>query len=307
MDRRYQVAHAGYYPSAIDESEWVDSDILHHQHGLRRNEAKVTQRFFARPHLDLTRSLYDRDVLLDYLLADRVDDEALQQETFHADSRSLFGRMPSEVIQRTIAAEEVRAGISSAVSRMHDRSFDHIDRTRSARPDSTPSLFSSSQPTELEEEKEPACPSSLSTVPQGRLPSKMEKDEETLRLETLGSIHRSESDPYLDVSEVNVSDKMIRSNSLLTRIRGGVSETFPSKLHRVLTEIETASAGKEAIVSFASHGRCFQVHDRERFTNEILPEYFCHKNYMSFVRQLNLYGYTRVRAVRRRKETILVP
>jgi hypothetical protein len=45
---------------------------------------------------------------------------------------------------------------------------------------------------------------------------------------------------------------------------------FPEKLHLALDEME-----KDDLISVCSwhfHGRCFQVHDTDRFEKEILPK-----------------------------------
>jgi hypothetical protein len=46
-------------------------------------------------------------------------------------------------------------------------------------------------------------------------------------------------------------------------------------------------------ISWLPEGTSFIIHDVLKFTAEVLPEFFKHKNFSSFHRQLNLYGFTR--------------
>ena len=69
--------------------------------------------------------------------------------------------------------------------------------------------------------------------------------------------------------------------------------SFPLKLHRVLSEIE--ADGLSDIVGWQPHGRAFLVHDTGRFRSEILPRYFDSAKPATFLRQLNLYGFQRLR------------
>lgn len=69
--------------------------------------------------------------------------------------------------------------------------------------------------------------------------------------------------------------------------------SFPLKLHRVLSEIE--ADGLSEIVGWQPHGRAFLVHDTDRFRSEILPRYFDNAKPATYLRQLNLYGFQRLR------------
>jgi hypothetical protein len=48
-----------------------------------------------------------------------------------------------------------------------------------------------------------------------------------------------------------------------------VEESFPYKLHYMLTELETD--GMDDIVSWQPHGRCFLVHNQKAFVEQVLP------------------------------------
>lgn len=73
------------------------------------------------------------------------------------------------------------------------------------------------------------------------------------------------------------------------RNSGGVAQPFPLKLMEVLGQEEYSH-----IASWMPHGRAFIVHNPKAFTAEILPRFFKQTKYMSFTRQLNLWGFKRI-------------
>jgi hypothetical protein len=115
------------------------------------------------------------------------------------------------------------------------------------------------------------------------------KDLEEKTLEALGGNLRTMNDSYIDVSDVSRRDT---GDSVLRRTRGGVSEPFPEKVHRMLKDVE--ENGPPGVASFFSHGRAFGIHDIDRFVSEVMPKYFKQTKWNSFTRQLNLYGFSRV-------------
>ena len=108
-------------------------------------------------------------------------------------------------------------------------------------------------------------------------------------LKALGSSMRTKNSPYIDASSLSDPNPQDLARR---RTRGGVTEPFPEKLHRMLEE--ASKDGDEGIVSFFSHGRAFGVHDPERFVSKIMPKYFKQSRLSSFQRQLNLYGFVRI-------------
>ena len=100
---------------------------------------------------------------------------------------------------------------------------------------------------------------------------------------------RNQKKPYFDASSLEDPDPVILANR---RARGGVTEPFPERLHRMLCEVE--ATGDDVAVSFFPHGRAFAVHNSARFVTEVLPKYFRQSRLSSFQRQLNLYGFTRI-------------
>eukprot|EP00970_Alexandrium_tamarense_P017082 scaffold8197_cov175-Alexandrium_tamarense.AAC.7 len=67
-----------------------------------------------------------------------------------------------------------------------------------------------------------------------------------------------------------------------------VSPLF-TETHSLITHLTTAD---QQVASFSSDGKSFNVYDQAAFAQKYLPQYFKHSNWGSFVRQLNLYGFT---------------
>jgi len=71
---------------------------------------------------------------------------------------------------------------------------------------------------------------------------------------------------------------------------GGSVETFPFKLHEMLKQ-----PAFEDMVAWQTHGRCFMIHQVDQFVNDVLPRFFNQSKFRSFQRQLNMYGFRRLR------------
>lgn len=70
-------------------------------------------------------------------------------------------------------------------------------------------------------------------------------------------------------------------------------ERFPLKLYRMIYEVE--KAGRSDVIAFLPHGRAFAIHDEKAFVSEILPLYFANCQLPSFQKQLNLYGFHKIK------------
>ncbi len=70
-----------------------------------------------------------------------------------------------------------------------------------------------------------------------------------------------------------------------------VRQPFPCKVYEMLEDAE--EKGFDDIVSWNHNGDGFTVHNKDRFTKEIVPIYFNQTRYKSFQRQLSLYGFER--------------
>jgi hypothetical protein len=66
-------------------------------------------------------------------------------------------------------------------------------------------------------------------------------------------------------------------------------QQLPITLHQLLTTAE--EEGFTDIVSWSADGRSFRVHDKERFTTELMPSYFSSTMYKTFQRSLNLWQF----------------
>jgi hypothetical protein len=64
------------------------------------------------------------------------------------------------------------------------------------------------------------------------------------------------------------------------RRRGGVTVSFPLKLHSVLDQVEID--GFSHVISWQPHGRCFVIHKPKEFTDVVMPRYFRQTKLTSF-------------------------
>jgi heat shock transcription factor 1 len=51
------------------------------------------------------------------------------------------------------------------------------------------------------------------------------------------------------------------------------------------------------LIAWDPTGGSFHVYDQSRFAREILPRYFKHNNFASFIRQLNMYGFRKISTI----------
>lgn len=58
---------------------------------------------------------------------------------------------------------------------------------------------------------------------------------------------------------------------------------------------EQAEDGKP-LIHWNSEGNSFIIREVDGFSKKLLPKYFKHSNYSSFVRQLNMYGFHKNKA-----------
>jgi hypothetical protein len=109
-------------------------------------------------------------------------------------------------------------------------------------------------------------------------------------LTALGSRPRNKAGPYVDVSDISLNGLELHHG-----VRGGVIHPFPRRLHNMLQQVQ--AQGDSDIVSFYPHGRAIVILNPERFEAEILPKFLPQQRQVkSFVRQLNLYGFIKIKS-----------
>mmetsp|Transcript_19956 Transcript_19956/g.37563 ORF Transcript_19956/g.37563 Transcript_19956/m.37563 type:complete len:207 (-) Transcript_19956:1738-2358(-) len=67
------------------------------------------------------------------------------------------------------------------------------------------------------------------------------------------------------------------------------AQKLPAKLASILSDQDLTS-----VIIWLPHGRSWRVLNRDLFAEHALPRYFGHKNYASFVRIINAWGFRRI-------------
>ncbi|EIW73978.1 hypothetical protein CONPUDRAFT_68066 [Coniophora puteana RWD-64-598 SS2] len=79
------------------------------------------------------------------------------------------------------------------------------------------------------------------------------------------------------------------SSSHLNRPARQVVPAFLQKLYEMVND-----PSDQDLIRWSDSGDTFFVLDQERFASEVLGRWFKHKNFSSFVRQLNMYGFHKI-------------
>jgi len=117
-------------------------------------------------------------------------------------------------------------------------------------------------------------------------------------------IHRTYLKYYLLVIEKAIMSAVDSFSSNISTLsyprtgKRGVPQQFARRLYEMLqSEAKLASESPEkiALISWSESGIAFRILDVDGFTSVVLPKYFRTKKFSSFQRNLNLYGFTKVR------------
>jgi hypothetical protein len=92
---------------------------------------------------------------------------------------------------------------------------------------------------------------------------------------------------------VRASSREANNSREKRRQRNRIVDPFPLKLLRLLEDMD--SKGTQGIACFTASGNAFRVHKPLEFIRDIAPQYFRQKHYSSFTRQLNSYGFDKLR------------
>ena len=66
---------------------------------------------------------------------------------------------------------------------------------------------------------------------------------------------------------------------------------YPLFLNKTFAMLKNA---RPDVAAWAEDGLSFYIIDQSRFVDTVIPQYFKHSNFSSFVRQLNFYGFRKV-------------
>ena len=97
---------------------------------------------------------------------------------------------------------------------------------------------------------------------------------------------------HLDQYQISIPP--VKEDKMPFSTKGGVRLPFPAKLYYMLQYFHRHEPEVAKIISWQPHGRCFMTHDVKRMEEFILPRFFNHRQYSSFRRNLNIWGFKRL-------------
>lgn len=83
------------------------------------------------------------------------------------------------------------------------------------------------------------------------------------------SYHDHYHDPWEILPEDSLSEMQLKRQT--RGPRGGVTVAFPEKLHDMLNRMD--EEGTNNIISWQPHGRCFLIHKKKDFVNQVMTRY----------------------------------
>jgi hypothetical protein len=97
-----------------------------------------------------------------------------------------------------------------------------------------------------------------------------------------------------DVSSSNIGDGQHQGeyNQQGTQASQNPITAFLAKLWALVND-----PACDDLIAWDPSGGSFHVYDQARFAREILPRYFKHNNFASFIRQLNMYGFRKMSTI----------
>lgn len=98
----------------------------------------------------------------------------------------------------------------------------------------------------------------------------------------------TENEPRDDEDSLLAARKPRPNKSYPRTGKRGAPQAFPRKVFEMLSE-QPAD-----VVGWSPSGASFVIADMQRFERDVLPQYFAHRKFSSFQRQLNLYSFRRV-------------
>lgn len=98
--------------------------------------------------------------------------------------------------------------------------------------------------------------------------------------------------PQSQTTERNTDFPKHNHDGRLNNVRRGPSITFifPVKLYNILSRSDLSH-----IITWMPHGHSWIVLDKQAFVEQVMPEYFSQSQYASFIRQVNGWGFRRMK------------